>query len=136
MLQLHLKIAIRNLLKHKSSSIISIAGLVLSFSSCLLLGLFVHHELSFDRFHAQAQNIYRLVWHLDDEVTWVPAGGRWQERLESVPEIKEVVYLDPKWGGDPFVEIGEKSFRESPKKVFRTTSNYARIFDLEYLKGG
>ncbi|MEQ9440958.1 MAG: ABC transporter permease [Cyclobacteriaceae bacterium] len=61
MLQSYLKIAIRNLFKNKVYSLITIAGLSLGISCCLIIGIYVWHELSYDRFFPDAQRIYRVV---------------------------------------------------------------------------
>jgi putative ABC transport system permease protein len=58
----YVKIAWRNLLKHKADSFINIVGLCVAFSSALLLLLSVYFEFSYDRFHQNAGSIYRLYF--------------------------------------------------------------------------
>ncbi|MBK8561918.1 MAG: ABC transporter permease [Saprospiraceae bacterium] len=60
MFQNYLKIALRNLLKHKSISAINLFGLTVGLTSCLLIGLYIANELSFDRYHANADRIWRV----------------------------------------------------------------------------
>ncbi len=60
MLKNYLKIAVRNLLKHKTFSIINIAGLAVGMTACLLIILYVWDELSFEDQHEKADRIYRL----------------------------------------------------------------------------
>ena len=60
MFENYLKIAVRNLRKYKSYSFINILGLAAGMACCILILLFVQHELRFDRFHENAANIYRL----------------------------------------------------------------------------
>src|SRR5882757_6483237 len=55
----YLLIAIRNLKKHFSYSLINIAGLGLGLATCLLLGVWIRHELSYDDFHSKIDRIYR-----------------------------------------------------------------------------
>lgn len=57
----YLRIALRNLLKHKGYSLINIAGLAIGLACCFVIVLYVRHELSYDRFHANADRIYRLL---------------------------------------------------------------------------
>ncbi len=57
----YLKTAIRNLSRHKSNSIINIAGLMVGFSAFLLIFLVIQYEESFDDFHTNKKNIYRVV---------------------------------------------------------------------------
>lgn len=61
MFQSYLKIAIRSLGRHKLYSFINIFSLALGVAGCLLILLFVRDEWRFDRFHPDAENIYRLA---------------------------------------------------------------------------
>ncbi len=56
-----LRIASRNLLKRKFYSFINIAGLAIGMACCLLIALYIKHELSFDRYHANHERIYRVL---------------------------------------------------------------------------
>lgn len=60
MLKNYLKIAFRNLVKHKGYSFINISGLALGIACCLLIMLYVKDELTFDRFHENGEDIYRV----------------------------------------------------------------------------
>ncbi|HLK31239.1 MAG TPA: ABC transporter permease [Puia sp.] len=62
MLKNYFKIAWRNLWKHKTDSFINVIGLCIAFTSALLLLLSVSYEFSFDKFHANADNIYNLYF--------------------------------------------------------------------------
>ncbi|GAA4461755.1 ABC transporter permease [Nibrella saemangeumensis] len=55
----YLKIALRNFAKHKVYSVINLGGLTIAITCCLLLGLYVRHEWSFDHFHIKADRLYR-----------------------------------------------------------------------------
>lgn len=57
----YLRITIRNFLKHKSYSFINVAGLAIGLACCFVIVLYVQHELSYDRFHTNAERIYRLL---------------------------------------------------------------------------
>jgi len=61
MLKNHLKIALRTLRRHKGYAFINIVGLAVGMACCLLIVRYVQDERSFDRFHEQADRIYRLV---------------------------------------------------------------------------
>jgi putative ABC transport system permease protein len=54
-------LAIRNLLKNRATSIINILGFSLGITSCLIIYFKVTYELSFDRFHSNAENTFRVV---------------------------------------------------------------------------
>ncbi|MFM8741599.1 MAG: ABC transporter permease, partial [Cytophagales bacterium] len=61
MLTNYLKTAIRSLFKQRIYTLINVVGLVVSITACLLLGLYVHYELSYDKFFNDADRIYKLV---------------------------------------------------------------------------
>jgi len=61
MLKNYLRIAFRNQWRYKGYSTINIAGLAVGMAVCMMIFLWVQHELSFDRFHAKADRIYRVV---------------------------------------------------------------------------
>ena len=60
MVRNYLKIAVRNLWKNKGFSAINILGLAIGLSCFLLIALYVVDELSYDRFHKKAKQIYRV----------------------------------------------------------------------------
>ena len=61
MIKNYLKIALRNLLKHKVYSLINIIGLAVSIACCLLLFLYVADEMSYDKFNEKYERIYRVT---------------------------------------------------------------------------
>ncbi|UCE41864.1 MAG: ABC transporter permease [Candidatus Aminicenantes bacterium] len=65
----YLKITIRNIKRHKVLSFINIAGLGIGLAISLFILLWVQDELSYDRFHKNHENLYRVVGH------WVISDG-------------------------------------------------------------
>jgi putative ABC transport system permease protein len=61
MLRNYLKIALRNFQRHKGYSFINIAGFAIGMACCLLILIYVRHELSYDRYHKDVERIYRIV---------------------------------------------------------------------------
>jgi putative ABC transport system permease protein len=97
MLANYLKIAIRNILRHKVYSLINIAGLSVGMACTILILLWVQYELSFDRFHENADRIYRLATNFDVgslQGKWAlsnfPAGPTLQK---DYPEVTKTVRL-------------------------------------------
>ena len=90
-----LKIALRNLRRHKGNSFLQIAGLAAGMTCCLLILLWVRDERSFDRFHAGADDIYRVLQEVkfsDHEATWAITQGPLGPGLEKdFPEIARAV---------------------------------------------
>lgn len=67
MLQNYLKIALRNLTRNKVYSFINIFGLALGVACCLLLTLYIQDEWSYDKHHAQLENIYRITTQFESD---------------------------------------------------------------------
>src|ERR1700761_7572745 len=99
MIKNYIKIAWRNLIINKVSSIINISGLAIGLACVLLIGMYVRDELSYDRFFKDANRIYRV--NLDGKMgneqfvvghTPPPAGAALQN---NYPEIESYtrVYL-------------------------------------------
>ncbi|NJN41424.1 MAG: ABC transporter permease [Flammeovirgaceae bacterium] len=63
MLKNYLKIAFRNFVRQKAYSALNIIGLMLGLTASFLIGLYIMDELSYDKFHYEAQNIYRVALH-------------------------------------------------------------------------
>ena len=57
----HVKVALRKIRRRKGTSLINLLGLSVGMAACLLILLWVRDERSFDRFHRDAERIYRLV---------------------------------------------------------------------------
>ncbi|MDH4271607.1 MAG: ABC transporter permease, partial [Candidatus Aminicenantes bacterium] len=97
MLGNYLKIALRNLGRHKGTSFLNIAGLAFGMACCILILLWVRDETSFDRFHVNADDIYRVLQEVkfsDHETTWAITQGPLGPGLEKdVPEIARAVRL-------------------------------------------
>jgi putative ABC transport system permease protein len=134
----YLKIALRNILKHRFFSIINLLGLTLGMACCLFIFLYVKHELSYDRFHVNAENIYRagLIGRIAGQeiqttTTCVPLGPAMQN---EIPGIDRMTRLIPAaGGGDVTFRLDEKVFTE--EKIFYADSNFFEFFTTEMLAG-
>jgi hypothetical protein len=57
----YLKISLRNILKQGHQSIINLVGMAIALSSSILIILYVQYELSYDKYHKNADQIYRII---------------------------------------------------------------------------
>lgn len=62
MIRNYFKIAFRHLQKNKLYALVNIVGLAIGITSCLLIGIYIWQELSYDRFHKKADRIARVTW--------------------------------------------------------------------------
>ncbi|RIV20789.1 ABC transporter permease [Fibrisoma montanum] len=115
MLHNYLKIAFRNLWKHKTYTLINTVGLAVAFGSCLLLFLTAYHELSFDNFHTNGKNIYQLYNQtgLSNKGVPMPAPLTTALKKEFPQDIKHIVRVVS--GGT--IRYGDKSFSKTVRYV-------------------
>src|SRR5688572_31436705 len=71
----YLKIAFRNLWKHKAFSLINILGLTVGLTAGFLIFLYVSFEMSYDNFHSKANRIYRVVADIKTPTEVLHPGG-------------------------------------------------------------
>ncbi|GAB5523607.1 MAG: ABC transporter permease [Roseivirga sp.] len=135
MLKNYLKIAWRNLVKNKSHSAINIMGLAVGMASFLLILFYVQDESSFDKFHKDYENIYRVT-----EVNYTESGetklantysGMGPALHNDFPEVETFVRL---YVAELAVSDGAaKKFMES--RFTYADSTFWEIFDFELLQG-
>ncbi|MFD3001911.1 ABC transporter permease [Pontibacter toksunensis] len=134
----YFKIAYRNILRHKGFSFINIAGLALGLTACLLIGLFVHDELQYDKFLPEGERVYRVYNDISAEEAGTilavvpPMFG--STLKESVPEVETVVrILMLTFDSNQLVEVGEKSIYE--KGQFYAEPEFFEVFQLPFKYG-
>src|ERR1700683_560674 len=95
MLRNYLKMALRNLWKNKGFSAINILGLTIGMASSLLILLWVRNELSYDRFHAHADHIYRVTVDASGFKAAVNPAGMPAGLQAGRAEVRRVARLAP-----------------------------------------
>ncbi len=95
----YIKIAIRNLMRYKSFSLINILGLSIGLSASLLIALWVFDELSYDKFHSNSEHIYRVERHInfDGKIFDVPVTGAVYGTTikKDIPEVVDFTRIYP-----------------------------------------
>ncbi|MCF2498582.1 ABC transporter permease [Dyadobacter chenhuakuii] len=139
MLKNYFKIAVRNLWKYKTNSLVSIIGLSLGIGCFLLLATYVLHEVRYDRFQVNSADIVRvnLFYQSGDSepvnVAVTPTAVA-PVFAREFGEIKEAVRLYPYSGGGAVaVKYDDKLFNE--KKVLFADASYFKIFPSEFIEG-
>src|ERR1700761_3094809 len=93
MLKNYLKIAIRNLTRHRAYSLLNISGLAIGMAASILILLWVQNELSYDRFHKNAEQIYRITCNASGFKAAVNPAAMPAGLKAQMPEIKNTVRL-------------------------------------------
>jgi len=127
MIKNYLKIAIANLSKSKVYSFISISSLTIGLAVCILLLLYVSHELSFDRYHKKADNIYRLCQ--EEHPYQAPGAARLLQ--DNLPEIQKSARILPR--DNILFEFEEKRFKED--YVAWADAELFEIFSFKFKQG-
>jgi ABC-type antimicrobial peptide transport system permease subunit len=133
MLRNYLKIAFRNIIRHKAFSIINISGLAIGMVSSILILLWVRGELSYDNFHKNAAQIYRLTSDFGDLKVAVNPAGMPATLKAKLPVIKNTVRLTTSDNSTVLLEAGNKKFEE--KNAAYADPSFLDIFSFPLLKG-
>ena len=133
MLKNYLTIAVRNLFRQKLYSAINILGLAVGMACSILILIYVQDELSYDRYHKNADRIYRIVREQD-------FGGRVSHSAisppamaallpDELPEVEGAVRLIP---GGTLISYGEKRFFED---FYYADPGVFDVFNFPLLRG-
>ena len=100
MIKTNTNLAVRHMWKHKFSSFIKLSGFTVAITACLLLALFLQHELNYDTQHPDRDRIYRAVVHYQkDGVKGVDFPAPFSAALKSdFAEIEETSrFISASW---------------------------------------
>jgi putative ABC transport system permease protein len=135
MLKNYLKLAYRNVLRHKRYALLNIVGLAVGLASCLLIAGYVIHELSFENSHPFKDRIYRVNG-------LIPMGGRELKNAEvaapfgpaavsSIPEIQKTVRI-LRQSNIP-VAVEDNEYKE--QKLFFAEQSILEVFSIPFIRG-
>ena len=127
MIKNYFKTALRNLLHNKIYSFINIAGLSIGLACTMLIMLYVKDEVSFDRFHKNVNNIYRIERNHKNGSTGFLQGPRF---TQNVPGIKSFVRVQ---GGSEDIKKGTEV--QEQDRVLSVDSNFFSVFAFPLLSG-
>jgi putative ABC transport system permease protein len=134
MLKNYLKIALRNLLRNKVYSFINIGGLAVGMATCLLITLYVLDEISYDRFHKNANRIYRINFDVkfggNDKKYATTPDATGAALKNDYPFIETFTRFRP---NDVLVKKGNQTIREN-HAMFADNSTF-EVFDIPFIYG-
>ena len=128
-------IAFRSLRRNPVFSAINIAGLAIGMAACLLIGLYVIDELSYDRFHEKADRMVRVVFRGTmngekmREANVMPPVA--QTLRNSYPEVEEATRL--RTAGTARIAYADNTFGEA--EMAFADSNFLQVFSIPLLRG-
>jgi len=136
MLSNYFRLAFRNLLKYKAFSAINLFGLTIGLACCLLIGIYIANELSFDRYHSKADRIWRVSREFNNPDGTMqlhlghlapPFGPLLKEEFSGVEEVARLLQ------SNATLRQGDQLFRED--QFFVAEPAMFRIFDIPLVQG-
>ena len=132
------KVAVRSLLKRKGFTFINVLGLATGMAVCLLIVLFVRHELSYDQWEVNGDRVYRVVLERkyperSTSYAIIPfsIGAAIHKEL---PEVEQNTgFVDFTGNNTLLVRIGERRFEE--RNVLAADSNFFQVLPMRLLAG-
>ncbi len=132
----NLTISFRNIKKNFLFSLINIFGLGIALASCILIFQYLINEWSFDKFHPNHQNTFRITHEIavdDNPVYSATTFSRVAAELkQSYPSITAICRLN-QLKGNIMVDYKGKAFRE--EKVMGADSSFFTVFNFNFLYG-
>jgi len=134
MIKNHIKIAWRNIIKHKVNALINIVGLSVGLACTLMIMLWIQDERSVDDFHANGKHLYQVYERQTNQgkvdASYLTQGLLASELKKNIPDIKYAAGMD---------QIFPRTF-EVNKKVIKQDGTYAgadffRMFSYKLLQG-
>jgi putative ABC transport system permease protein len=136
MLWNYLKVIWRNIRRYKGYSFINIVGLAVGLASCILILLWVQDELSYDRFHNNGNDLYRVVaeWRKTEPAThyWPVCAPLAPALKGEYPEIIKAARFTRLRRGQ-LVKFRDKNFTEA--QICLTDPDFFQMFTFPFVKG-
>jgi len=134
MIKNYIKIALRNLWRHKGFSLINITGLAVGMAAAILVLLWIKNELSYDGFHKNKDRIYEVRNHVSFNGK-ITCGNSVSEPTASalekdVPEVERAVRSGEY--GNLLLSVGDKKIIKAGNIV---DTGFLQIFSFPMLKG-
>jgi len=132
MLKNYVKVALRNLQKHKGYAFINVAGLAVGITSCLLILLYGQDEVRYDRFHAHADRMYRVLEANTAETNASSMFFVADRLVEAYPEVQAATRLFRHWEA-PLIALEQTGYIED--QFFFADSAFFDVFSFPLLRG-
>jgi putative ABC transport system permease protein len=134
MLKNYFKIAWRGLVRSKIYSLLILLGLSVGMTCAIVLGVYIHDELSFDRYHAATERIFRVNLHIKwetNEYNMALSSAPFGPTLKrEYPEVQNMVRVKK---STQILKAGEKSV--NVKDMIYADASLFSIFDYQFIEG-
>jgi putative ABC transport system permease protein len=135
MLKNYLLVTIRSLLREKFFVAINVIGLAVGMAACILIAIYVRHELSFESFQENRDTLYRVLVHL--KLPWSDNGSLNMTPPALAPamvaELPEVVNATQIHPTNVNITYGDQTFEE--KRFFYVQPEFLQMFSFPLVAG-
>lgn len=140
MVKNNIKMAYRSMMRQKFYSMLNLTGLAISMAACVLIAVYVKHELSYDKFYRDSERIYRVATHIvfsGNEFNLPASPDPMAKTLAAeFPQIEKAGRL--RGGGTQLMSYEEKYFRQdlityADQEIFEIFSMPLLYGDREHL---
>lgn len=136
MIKNYIKIALRNLVKNRIFSVINILGLAIGIAATVLISFYVKHERSYEDFHVNSDNIFRLSLDLyngsefiiNDVETYQTLGPEFKAKMPEVIDYARILH----WGSNA-ISANNRTFYE--EKIFAADQSIFTVFSYPMVEG-
>ena len=132
-----LKLTLRNLWRHKTFSFINITGLTIGVTCCILIGLYVYNEFSYDKFHSGYKNVYRINKVITEknkqaQLHSITPGKLVPSIKASIPEVQYATVFRPL---SSEMLVSYDTLRFKLEGVTYADADFLNVFDFPLIKG-
>jgi putative ABC transport system permease protein len=139
MLQNYLRVALRNIIRHKGYASVNIAGLALGMASVILILIYVQNELSYDSYGERSRNIFRVIGERRtkdgtkfDAVTPPPLAPALSSDYSSITTAVRLLNMDNPL---PMIKPQSSTVSYYEKKLFFADPGMFKIFIAKFIEG-
>jgi len=131
----YLVTALRNFSRHKGYTFINLSGLAIGMACCILILLYVYDELSYDRYHENKDNLYRITWKITvagktSNFALCPAAPP-PVFTQELPEIQTYTRLFSL--GDQIITVDDQDYNETD--LMLADSTFFNLFTHRFIAG-
>jgi putative ABC transport system permease protein len=135
MIKHNLKVARRSLAKHKADALIMTVSLAAGAAACLLISLYVEHELGYDTYHKDGERVFRLLV-ASDFTKGKPSASTSElaapTLMSDFPEVERAARLQRLWR-PPLVKREDEAFAED--RLFYADQELFDVLTVRFARG-
>jgi len=135
----YLKVAFRNIIRHKTYTFINIAGLAVGIACCAVIIIYVKNELTYDSYHNDAERIYRIATHkisaIGESRSSSTPGPLGPALEENFPQVELAVRIIPPFENKDNVLVQRKNNLFYETRIWFADPEVFQMFHIPFRQG-